>query len=328
MIKLFLVLAFSGFIMLVFLKFSYISTEKILGPNTKHQIENSFRNSTLGSYNIFLIGNSRIYRGVNPDKFKLKTFNLSYDGDSYLQTYYKLKFLGREKITCKYVILSADYFSFSFLGDNSNSNYYKYLDASYSAICHGNMIHIPKFSTIKKNNQTSSWKIYNYMDEQNEMFNAWMTKNISNSIIPFFQGLTSSKKERPFQRENGQYVVNSKATSEDYLERNAEIYKPLQLYLDSILIFCKQHDVEVFLTMLPTRKNELKNYSIDFQNRVDTYYGSFKKNKNVHFLNYKNDLKFTIDDFGDLTHFNEAGADKFSELLNRDIDSINVSRKL
>jgi hypothetical protein len=48
--------------------------------------------------------------------------------------YFKLKYIEEHKINFKYLVISADYFSFSLLADNSNSNYYHYFNNSYKNI--------------------------------------------------------------------------------------------------------------------------------------------------------------------------------------------------
>lgn len=304
----------------VYLTYSYKITERILGPNTKHQIEQSFTNVKSSNYDILFVGNSRLYRGINPDIFSYKSYNFSYDGDTYLQTYYKLKYLNDDHINCKYVVISVDYFSFSLLADNSNGNYYNYLASDYKLICNSDLVHTPHFKESKKSDERNTWYLFDKMDEMNIWFNTWVTKNISNSVIPFFKGLKTTEPNRPFMRENGQYVVNTQASANDFIERSSEVYKPLQVYLDSALWICKKMKAKVFLTMLPTRQNELKNYTPAFQNEITAYFDSLANDTSVYFLSYKNDTTYSIADYADLTHFNELGANKFSKQLNKDIE--------
>ena len=304
----------------LYLRYSYKVTERILGPNTKHQIEQSFHNVSDSKYALLFIGNSRLYRGINPDMFNYKAYNFSYDGDTYLQTYYKLKYLSDKQLSCKYVVISADYFSFSLLADNSNANYYNYLDANYKKVCNGNLVKVPNFKEAKKSPERNTWYLFDKMDELNIWFNTWITKNISNSVIPFLKGLKTTEANRPFMRENGQYLVNTQASANDFIERSSDVYKPLQAYLDSTLLICGKMKVKVFLTMLPTRENELKNYTPAFKSEMTQYFNSLANDTSVYFLNYQNGTSYTITDYADLTHFNEAGANKFSKQLNRDIE--------
>jgi hypothetical protein len=319
LIKLFIIVLICSITVILYLNYSYLKTERILGPNTKHQIEQSFNNLGKERFDLLFIGNSRLYRGINPDSISaFKAYNFSYDGDSFLQTYYKLKYIEEHKINFKYAVISADYFSFSLLADNSNSNYYHYFNNSYKTICNGELKKIPVFKSDKKK-ENSSWRVYKYMDNLNDDFNQWITKNINNSAIQFIKGLKSTNADKPFLKPSGQYIVNSKAGEEDFLERSSDVYTPLQNYLDSILLHCTKNNIKVFLAMLPTRKNELKNYKHDFQNNIDNFYKSLTDNKNVFYLNYKNDSTYKLEDFSDLTHFSVKGADRFSKQITKDL---------
>ena len=83
------IFAYCGFMYFVvpaILSFNY-------GPSTEEQITQSFSNALEKDYDLLVLGNSRLYRGVNPDKFQLATFNFSHDDDTYIKIYFKLKYL-------------------------------------------------------------------------------------------------------------------------------------------------------------------------------------------------------------------------------------------
>jgi len=306
----------------LYLNYSYLKTEKILGPNTKHQIEQSFENLQKDKYELLFIGNSRLYRGINSILFNVKACNFSYDGDTYLQTFYKLKYLNDYDIGYKCVVISADYFSFSLLADNSYGNYYDFFNENYKKVCNSNMVKLPTFkSSIKK--ETNSLVCFSAMDKYNDEFNAWITKNFSNTIIPFAKGLINTDANRPMLKNNGQYILNTKASENDFIERSSDVYKPLQCYLDSIIDLCKVKNIKLVMTMLPTRENELNNFTQEYQKQIDDYFISKSDDKMVYFFNYKNDKSFKLNHYSDLTHFSVEGADKFSMKLNSDLQELN-----
>ena len=69
------------------------STLKYNGASTAEQINMSFENAVSEEYNCYFLGNSRIYRDINPDVFTtVKSYNFAHDNDSYNQMYYKLLF--------------------------------------------------------------------------------------------------------------------------------------------------------------------------------------------------------------------------------------------
>ncbi len=321
--KLFVIALVCTGVVFLFLLYSHRYSEKILGPSTKHQIESSFANAVSKSYDLYLIGNSRFYRGINPEKFTHTTYNFSYDGDTYLQTFYKLKFLEQKNIPIKHVAVTTDYFSFSLLADNSNGNYFTYFPDTYKAVCSGNLVHLPVFKESRSNAQKNTWPFFRQMDLMNESFNTWITKNVSHSTVPFIKGLLSENPNKPVHKLNGQYIVKTEASENDFIERSSDVHAPLKHYLDSIVELCKKHKANLFLIMMPTRKNELKNYTSDFMAEMMTFYRKMNAPKqHVFFLDYQNDTMFKTSSFADITHLNEAGADLFSEKLNRDILSL------
>jgi hypothetical protein len=75
----------------IFLLPSLIS--KVEGPSTEQQILMSFENAKKGNYDLMALGNSRMYRGIDPSVFDCSSYNFSHDNDTYNQMYYKLKWL-------------------------------------------------------------------------------------------------------------------------------------------------------------------------------------------------------------------------------------------
>ena len=101
------------------------------GPSTKQQIAHSFKNATNINYDLLILGNSRTYRGINPDMLSYNAFNFSHSNDSYNQIYYKLKYLVDIEKDINYLILGIDYFQFSFISDTRNYVYTDFLDSEY-----------------------------------------------------------------------------------------------------------------------------------------------------------------------------------------------------
>ena len=125
-------------------------------------------------------------------------------------------------------------------------------------------------------------------------------------------------------KNNGQYILNTKASENDFIERSSDVYKPLQCYLDSIIDLCKVKNIKLVMTMLPTRENELNNFTQEYQKQIDDYFISKSDDKMVYFFNYKNDTTFKLNHYSDLTHFSVEGADKFSMKLNSDLQELNI----
>ena len=90
-----------------------------------------FRNAEKRPYDMVFMGNSRIYRGLNPDSFTTKSYNFAHDNDSYNQIYYKLLFLTAQNKKIQIVLLGVDYFEYSVFSDSRNYEYSKIFNKSY-----------------------------------------------------------------------------------------------------------------------------------------------------------------------------------------------------
>ena len=65
------------------------------------QLRVSFNNVLQNDFDLLLLGNSRVYRGVNPDKLSVSSYNFSHDNDGFNQLYFKLEYLEKRNISYK-----------------------------------------------------------------------------------------------------------------------------------------------------------------------------------------------------------------------------------
>ncbi len=255
------------------------------GPNTKQQIDASFNSALKRDYDLLILGNSRMYRGINPDIFSIKAFNFSHDNDSYNQLYYKLRFLEAKKKRIQYLILGVDYFQFSFMSNTRNYVYADYLGLDY----------------LKDFNDRVLWlKCKYYLDcaKPNRLLYLRSNNHVS------------------FLKENGQYIRPHKAKENDSIKRNVNRLAIQVNYLKKILDVCRSENIKVFMVMLPVRKNEMKGYTSEEIKEFDLFIHKYVDNWNTFYLNYGLDTTFKTEDYTDLTHLNEKGADRFSRILN------------
>lgn len=267
------------------------------GPSTKQQIAQSFKNATDKNYELLILGNSRTYRGINPDKLSYNTFNFSHDNDSYNQMYYKLKYLVDIEKDINYLILGIDYFQFSFKSDTRN---YVYADFLYS----------------------------DYMNdfEESEVWQKKFEYHFGN-INPKKLLSLRPKKNKPFLRENGQYLKLGFANENDTITRDISRLDFQVKYFEKILALCKKKDIKVLVLFLPTRQNELKSYTPEEIEEFDNFVKSYIDNTNVFYLNYSKLDGFETQDYTDITHFNEKAANRFTEILNKKLIELNIDEK-
>jgi hypothetical protein len=259
--------------------------KKTEGPSTRQQLEISFSNVLHNDFDILVLGNSRLYRGVNPDKFSIASYNFSHDNDSYNQSYFKLKYLENNNIKYNYLVLGIDYFQFSFKSDTRSYIYGELLGDKYLA------------------------------DFQSNLFTSKLSQ-VFKIINPKILLRLRPKKTIPFIKENGQYIRNGKASLSDKVKRDISRLSFQIEYFNKIIEYCKYNNIKLFFVMLPTRKNELESYSLSQMKEFD----NFITDKNITFWNFSLDTAYSVDNYTDITHFNSKTADRFTLQLN---DSIN-----
>lgn len=269
--------------------------------NTKEQIETSFSQAKQSGANIWFLGNSRIYRGIDPSVIEdAKTYNFAHDNDSFNQIYYKFRWLKENNCKVDTVILGIDYFQLGYLSDTRNYVYDYLFDKQY-AKDYGRS-DISEYLNNKKREflslQSSSYfKILKYID--------------AGFRFP-------SKDKLPVLKNNGQYVNDIKASPNDKITRKCEIKDIPQKYFHKLIGECGNEDITLFVVMPPVRDNELCSYTtmqIDsFNKMINTVLEQY--NYNNCYYNFSNVPEFKdYTCYTDITHLNSESAAKFTEYL-------------
>lgn len=263
--------------------------EIVIGPSVENQLDKSFKNAELRDYNLVVLGNSRLYCGINPDEFSKPTFNFSHNNDSYNQLYYKLLWLEKKNKNIDYLILGVDYFQFGIFSDTRNYVYNDYLGKEYSD------------DYPKKNYYISYYKDL-------------MRKE---KILALFK----SQEGKHALKDNGQYVRYGIPKNEEFLKRDYSANPLQKKYFEKILDYCNEKRIKVFLVMPPLREAELNNYSSNEVTDFNAYLNKYVDNENVWYFNFSNDKSYKWNDFIDFTHLNQKAAERFSSQLNDSIQS-------
>jgi hypothetical protein len=288
------------------------------GPNTAELIRRAFDGAVRRSYDCLIVGNSRIYRGVNPDRLAMPAFNFAHDADAFNQVYYKLRYLEQhDAVRFRTLVMGVDYFEFSELSAKRNTAYASYLDPEY-------------FHDYAARSQSLTATLLHPVDE--DAFNAWMIVNVSRpaSLLAgrVFAVVTHDPppaKERRFLRDNGQYVVDLQVAHDWDLIRRDPARLPIQVrYFRMILSWAKSRGITTVLVMPPVRDIELASYRAGVREEFDEWLFAQSREFGATYFNYSMDEDFTIADFSDITHLTEAGADKFSARLQQDLARVPV----
>lgn len=279
--------------------------ESELGPSTSRQIAQAFHQVSSQSYPFVILGNSRMYRDLNPDAMQLNAYNFAHDEDSYNHEFFKLKFLEREGRLPPCLILGVDYFMFSELPASRALRYSSFLG--------------PEF-------------LKDYPSSLDGRFNELMSGTFANTF-PDFVRITAHKLSRrsikpAFSlRQNGQYVLHSapvdnhlliRGFSQSRRSRDARRLRVQESYFEKLLSCAKEHSLRVFLVMPPSTSFERHTYDQRAVAENEAYLLR-QVRPGVDYLNYFRDTRFPLTDFADTTHLNPEAADRFSKIVGAEI---------
>jgi hypothetical protein len=211
--------------------------EKYIGPSDMQQIEFSAHQAENKEYDLLLLGNSKLYRGLNPALFTLKTYNFSNANDSYNQKYFKLKFLEKKNKSFKYLILGIDYFEFNVFSDTRNYEYGSIFDDSYFA-----------------DYPTKNYAFSHY-------FNRVDIENVKALLLYLQYG------NKHYLNENGQYRTTGITSESDTITRSIKRIQILEKYFSKIIEHCNQKKVKVFLLLMPLREVEINMFINSYVNK-------------------------------------------------------------
>ncbi len=299
--NIFILLVCLSVILVSYCRLSLIASVKYMGENTKQQIEKSFYNAVADDYNCYFLGNSRIYRDINPDLFTgVRAYNFAHDNDSYNQMYYKLLYLQRENKKIDYLIIGTDYFQFSVCSDSRNYIYDRLFGIDY----------------MKDYNASILNEIFV------DIVYYWKTKRDSVQFCFQYLRREPAGEEINYLKENGQYVVYGMATEEDKVERSGTILDIQKEYFVKIVEHCASNGIELYVVMPPVRDAELVSYS---KEEMDSFHFMIKEVLGERFggnyLNCSDLIEFKhYSNYTDITHLNVRAADRFSEYLNDVLD--------
>lgn len=264
------------------------------GPNTSERIQESFEQVARANAEMIFLGNSRIYRGVDPSAFDLPTYNFSHDNDSYNQLYYKLEYLISKDATPQTIVLGVDMFQFSFISDSRNYIYGKLLSKAY-------------------------------MEDYNKRL--WIY-----DLIHFFERFDldylsklSPKNEIAYQKNNGQFIQPGQNIEGSIVKRSANRLQLQVKYFEKILDKCKNLGIRAFLVLPPTQESELDSYTEKEIIEFNTFISNYRTLYDGYF-DFSNDSSYTQSDFSDMTHLTPLAAARFSKQLNDSLIEFNGNR--
>ena len=266
-------------------------------PNI-YKYKNEWMEEHAEEVEMLVLGNSHTGTAINPKYVSERMFNLANIGQEYMYDHF-LFFKWAERCKkLKMVIISVSYFSFykNVLGNESEKmqelNYSLYMDCPYHrydvSYSLESLYFSPLCGKIRKHlsGKDVNWSADGWIKwPLAEKSSVWNAEHVNKSLARIYL-----------------------AHSYDYVETN---YR----YLEGIVRYCYQHDVRIVLVSTPQTKEY--NKCLDSRQIAHTHslVDKLQKQYAVEYYDYREDYRFTDDDFYDQSHLSEVGAEKFTKLL-------------
>lgn len=268
------------------------------GPGTGEQIGQAFqRVQTAPAFDTVLLGNSRIYRGLNPERWG-NSYNFAHDGDSWNQMYYKLLHLQQAGKLPRRLVLGLDYFSFSQLDSSRIEFYQKFFPPAFAR---------------------DYWVApppQRFGESLNLAGNAWMDRHFFQVFPLLFQ--PGETVQRTLSA-SGQYRIQADP-KRPYLR---SVYNPVRRdsrrlpvlvdYFRRSLTLARQQHIPVTLVMPPCNLFERQAYTE--ANRRDFWSFVAAEKGQARVISFETDARFHLRDYQDFTHLKLEAADRFSDLV-------------
>jgi hypothetical protein len=275
------------------------------------------------SIEIIALGNSQANYSIDPNEFKLHTYNLANVNQSiYFDKRITLSLLDDLK-NLKFVLISVDYHSlyFSSQGHRNTWSYYghgiKYKDSNLllEKISPTLFGYTPKvaFSKIKKD-------IKNKIKYRNQDILDFGVEKGIKLTDPFYRGFICFEKAN-YSLFNEKYYLKKSGEFNNTIRKSTEkneVYADLEDFIENL----KNNNIEPILYSSPTYseynkyldpKNIEQNLS-DIKTLCDKY--------NIKYWDFMESEYLKKADYYNCNHLNKIGASKFSKTLNDSINSI------
>jgi hypothetical protein len=271
-----------------------------------------------GEIQILFLGQSDMKRAVIPEAMPFKAYNFAELGESFIETYYKLKYYIEEMPSLKVVVLPLPLGSFSsFRTDRINTKYYSYGYISFRDLWA--LYQIKGFLVIRQKLVSLS-----PMLDPGQLRVFW--KNVERLI-----------KKKPIERaviREGYHLLTIKGIVNERMAmrsiqrhfQGANIFdKDLLLFFEKILILCNQRGIKVVTLMTP-----MTDYYIKHAEKYITEAALYEKvfnnarfspyiYKHLDYLDlYAKDHTLFVD--GD--HLNHEGATLFSKRIASELSKV------
>ncbi len=271
-----------------------------------YMIDQSARHALQRDYDVVILGNSRVFRGLDPEALRLRTQSFAFDDDTFNYYFFKLKWLLDHGKTFRYAIVGVDYFQLTY---QNYDRYFVYRDLFANDEFSARLLSPsfgPAIVSHVVDGRLQARGLYVQAGE-----NILRTLAIEHHLPP------TARNPRAFLRDDGFYSIDapSVARPEDRIPRPFGVDPFLKTELERTLALCAARGVRAFLVMPPVRPGELASYTATQRAEFDRIVAGL----DVPYWSFAEDPDFAITDFQDVTHLTLAGAKKFTRKVDERI---------
>ena len=261
-------------------------------------------------YDVLTTGLSYFVSGINSNVLYKSCINLAYDSHDLYYDYNIAKYLIEEKNKkFLYCIIGISYYSFQY--DLSLSNMKNNVNMYYDTlkVSHNFHIDMNKFMINKEKVEQEkeiAKKILKLAHKNIDGIDIYGNYYKENDSIQFFAN------------ENKAYIgliQAKKDCNKNYPNTVSENIKIIKEYL----YLLKSHNIKPIIVVCPTSKYYYNNFSDVIKKEFFSIINNLRKEFTFQFIDYFDSTEFDDADFRDVSHLNTSGGEKFTQILNREI---------
>ncbi|MDU4476654.1 chemotaxis protein [Clostridium sp.] len=277
-------------------------TNFFLLMNNRFEYNVNLYKNNIEKYKVLITGISYFKNGIQERLLKYNAINFSYDSQDLYYDYQIAKYLieGYNN-NFKYCILGLSYYCFEYdlslssMKDNVNL-YYNILQEKHN---YKLPIDVEERLKICKH---IYFKIFNTIENRKENYIYGIKNDITKSIK--YDNIEILGKEQAKKDCNKNYP--------NTVKENVEI---LEKYIKLLI----QNNIKPIIVIPPVTKYYSKYFSERIKNEFFEILNKLKEKYEFQFIDYFENLQFTVYDFEDVSHLNIHGGVKFTEILNKEI---------
>lgn len=279
--------------------FQYIDS---FGNYVKDDMDNLFNNKE--KVEGIITGISYAERGIKEELLTKKNIKMAKQSQDLYYDYNLVKYAIEkntdEFVNLKYVLINLCYYSFEY--DMSYSSLKGKVPLYYEVIGkEHHFVDIENYMTKENNNRYIGERIFDF--NSNGFPKIDILINNSNKNINVINEEIGKK----------QALIDCNKNYPKTVKENIGIFKD---YLELL----KKNKIKPVVIVCPVSKYYSKCFDTSMKEEFHNIINNMKKSFNFKFLDYFNSELFTDSDFYDVSHLNDVGAEKFTKILNNDID--------